>query len=112
MKSSPAIFVLPIIALMGSLIHFKGWLNGNAVGWFGLSSLGLSIIDPILALPWAVGTLLSILHPLLGMVGVAYWLQPDILRELTTHGLLPPSMWWMFGVLVFPALLSKVNDDA
>ena len=46
-------------------------------------------------------------HPLLGMVGVAYWLQPDILRELTTHGLLPPSMWWMFGILVFPALLSK-----
>lgn len=107
-----ALFVLPIIALMGVLIHVKGWLEGNATNWFGLSALGLSIVDPILALPWAMGTLLSLIHPLLGMVGVAYWLQPDILRELTTHGLLPPSMWWMFGILVFPALLSRANDDA
>ena len=107
-----ALFFLPIIGLIGGLIHFKGWLNGNAVGWFGLSALGLSIVDPILALPWTVGTLLSLIHPLLGMVGVAYWLQPDILRELTTHGLLPPSVWWIVGILLFPALLSRANNDA
>ena len=107
-----ALFVLPIIALMGVLIHVKGRLEGNATGWFGLSALGLSIVDPILALPWAMGTLLSLIHPLLGIVGVAYWLQPDILRELTTHGLLPPSTWWLFGILVFPALLSRPNVDS
>lgn len=107
-----ALFVLPIIALIGALIHFKGWFKGNAVGWFGLSTLGLSIVDPILALPWALGTLFSMLHPLLGIVGVAYWLQPDILRELTTHGLLPPSMWWLFGMLLFPALLSRTKTES
>ena len=106
-----ALFVLPIIALMAVLIHVKGWLEGNATGWFGLSALGLSIVDPILALPWTMGTLLSLIHPLLGMVGVAYWLQPDILRELTTHGLLLPSMWWMVGILLFPALLSQIQGD-
>ena len=106
-----ALLVLPIILLMGVLIHFKGWLKGNSVGWFGISTLGLSIVDPILALPWAVGTLLSAFHPLLGMVGISYWLQPDILRELTTHGLLLPSMWWLFGLLVFPALLSKTSAN-
>ena len=107
-----ALFVIPIVLVASGFIQYKGWLRGNAVGWFGLCTLGLCIVDPILALPWAVGTLLSILHPLLGMTGTLYWLQADILRELTTHGLLPPTMWGLLGVLIFPALLSRGIKDS
>ena len=106
-----ALFVIPIVVLLSGLIQYKGWLKGNAAGWFGLSTLGLCIVDPILALPWAVGTLLSTVHPLLGMAGVLYWLQPDILRELTTHGLLPPIMWGLLGIFIFPSLLSKSEES-
>ncbi len=104
-------FLLPCVIALGAPNHVKKWLTGNATGWWGLCTLGLSVVDPILALPWAVGTLLSLLHPMLGMVGVAYWLQPDILRELSTHGLLPPMMWGLLGLLVFPALLANRDTE-
>ncbi len=103
--------VLPCIISLIASNHAKKWLTGNASGWWGLCTLGLSVVDPILALPWAFGTLLSLIHPLLGMVGVAYWLQPDILRELSTHGLLPPIMWGLLGLLAFPSLLAKKKTE-
>ena len=109
-----SLFFLPLLVLFFFFGHHKRLFPGTATGWWGLSTLGLLFIDPVLALPWAVSTFLSWFHPLLGLLGVGYWLQPNILRELATHGLLPPIAWFLLGLLCWPALLcnsSKPVDD-
>lgn len=92
---------------IGTLWIFRSFLrcNGNATATAGLLGLGLSIVDPILALPWLFGSLLSSIHPMMGLVGVAYWLQPDILRQLSVHGLIPPTFWGILGFMGMTAVL-------
>ena len=113
---------IQVVGGMSNVFHFYvgmllvirkfQWCKGNAVATSGLLGLGLSVIDPILALPWLIGSLLSSIHPMLGLVSVAYWLQPDILRQLSVHGLLPPILWGALGVLGMTAVLvmSQSND--
>ena len=107
-----ALLFLPIVIGLAGWYQYKRLLIGNATGWMGLYTLGLLLVDPILALPWAIGTLFSRLHPFLAVIPIAYWMQPNILRELTTHGLLPPFAWGLLGLLCWPILLStsKNND--
>lgn len=104
-----ALFFLPCLTLFFIFGHHKRLFPGNSTGWWGLSTLGVLFLDPILALPWAISTILSRIHPLLGLVGVGYWLQPDILRELATHGILPPMVWGFLGLLCWPALLCTTS---
>lgn len=106
-----ALIFLPIVVGLSGWCQYKRLFIGNATGWLGLYTFGLLLIDPILALPWAIGTFLSRLHPLLGLIPIAYWLQPNILRELTTHGLLPPFAWGLLGFLCWPTLLSASADN-
>ena len=43
-------------------------------------------------LPWLIG--FAVVHSSNARsVSVLYWLQPDILRQLSVHGLLPPILW-------------------
>ena len=61
-------------------------------------------VDPLLALLFAVGGLLSRLHPLLALLPALGFLYPDLLRELSFHGLVPPAYWGAFWLLAWPAL--------
>ena len=100
-----AALFLPIFVGLIYAVRWKKWCRGNSEATCGIVGLCCCMIDPVLAIPWLMGCLLSKLHPLIGLLGVAYWLQPNILRQLTVHGLLPPSMWGLLGVLGITGLL-------
>ena len=85
--------------------------KGNSVVWWGILAAITSLIDPVLGIPWTIGTLLSAAHPLLALIGVCYWMQSDILRQLTVHGLMLPWMWGIIGLIGFPAILSHQADS-
>ena len=96
---------LPIYLLGVSWIYQQQYCRGNAVLWWGILAIVTSIVDPVFGAPWVVGTVLSSIHPLLGLIGVSYWMQPDILRQLTVHGFLLPWMWCFIGLIGFPAII-------
>ena len=102
---------LPLYVGTLLVIRKLQWCRGNAVATAGLLGLGLSVIDPILSLPWLIGSLLSSIHPMLGLVSVVYWLQPNILRQLSVHGLLPPVLWGVLGILGMTAVLVKSHSN-
>jgi hypothetical protein len=61
-------------------------------------------VDPLLAVLFAVGGLLSRIHPLLAVLPALGFLYPDLLRELSFHGLVPPALWGAFWLLAWPAV--------
>ncbi len=65
------------------------------------------VVDPLLGALFGAAALLSRLHPLLALLPAAYLLQPDILRELSFHGLVPPIAWGGAWLLAWPALGSR-----
>ncbi len=68
-----------------------------------LTALAL-LVDPLLALPFAVAALAARLHPLLALGPALYLLWPDKLRELAFHGLLSPRYWGLLWILAWPAM--------
>lgn len=77
---------------------------GSAPLGAGLTTALVAWIDPVFALPFAVGGLLSRLHPVLAVLPAAYLLRPDALRQLTFHGLLQPEVWGLVWLLAWPAV--------
>ena len=69
-----------------------------------LFSIPLLLFDPFLALPMSIAAILSLFWYPLSLIGVLYWIQPSILRELTFHGILPAVFWPIFFVLLIPVL--------
>jgi hypothetical protein len=80
--------------------------KGSAPLLCAIFCLGLALVEPLLALPMALAAILGRLWPPLALVGGLYWLQPSILRELSFHGLLPPSLWGLALLLLLPAAAS------
>jgi hypothetical protein len=78
--------------------------RGSAPLAAGLMAAPLAYVDPVLALPLSVGAILGLIHPLLAVLPAAVLLRPDALRELTFHGLIPPTAWGLLWVLAWPAL--------
>ncbi len=122
-SSSPA----EVTALSTGRMPPTGWWDGApwAVGAALLAFVGLRALlrprgsaplasamvcglmlaaDPLLALLFAVGGLLSRLHPLLALLPALGFVYPDLLRELSFHGLVPPALWGAFWLLAWPAL--------
>lgn len=84
--------------------------NGSSTFWGGIFTLGMVVIDPVLAFPVAVGTLISLRFPFLFALGGAYWLSGGILREVAFWGVLPPAFWFIPSLLLIPAMF--VKDDS
>ncbi len=99
-------------ALVGLLLAWPAWiLLRRKLGPYGSAPLasatlaGLALLlDPLLALPFAVAALLSRFHPLLALLPALYLLWPDKLRELAFHGLVGPAQWAWLWVLAWPAM--------
>jgi hypothetical protein len=83
--------------------------RGSAPLLCGVGGLGAALVDPLLALPFAAGALLSHLHPLFGVAPAIYLLRPDALRELAFHGLIPPVAWGLLWLLAIPAMGSRTD---
>ena len=89
------------------LIHWSGKVRGDTKLIGALSTLLLLFMDPILAFPMAVATLCCRLWSPLIVLGGIYWIQPAILRELSFHGLIPPTAWVLCTVFLIPTLFSQ-----
>jgi len=108
----------PIVTIFGLVffmaIHMllrrkKG--QGSAALLAGAFSIPLLILDPFLAFPMAVATILSRWWAPFAALGMLYWIQPGILRELSFHGLLPPHLWGILFVFLIPILgVSNVRN--
>lgn len=85
--------------------------GGSAPLLCAIGGAGAAALDPLLALPFAAGALLSHLHPLFGVAPAVYLLRPDALRELAFHGLVPPVAWGLLWLLAIPAMGSR-SDPA
>ena len=77
--------------------------RGSAPLMGALLGLALLRISPLFALPFALGTLASRIHPLLALLPVTYLLRTDVQRELAFHGLLPPTIFGLCWLLAIPA---------
>lgn len=71
----------------------------------GVLTTGLALgLGPLFALPFAVGALLSRVHPWLACATALVLLRPDGLRQLTFHGLMPPAAWGAVLLFALPAV--------
>jgi hypothetical protein len=68
-------------------------------------------VDPLVALPFAVGGLLSRLHPALAAAPALILLRPDALRQLSFHGLVPPLYWGLLLLLAWPAAAGRPRTE-
>jgi hypothetical protein len=78
--------------------------SGHPAFIAGVFTLGALMLDPIIALPFAVAALLVRIHPLFGLLPAIILIRPEPLRELAFHGLLAPWMWPVLFVLSWPAI--------
>lgn len=96
----------------GLVLGWAGWfLLRRRLGPRGSAPLAAATlcllalwVDPLLALPFGLASLLCRIHPLLGVLPSLYLLVPDKLRELSFHGLLPPGAWGALWLLAWPAM--------
>jgi hypothetical protein len=98
---------LPAVAL--GLLAFAGVRHmlgprGSAPLVAGLLGAGLALVDPVLAFPFGLAAVLGAAHPALALLPMLVLLQPDRLRELAFHGLVPPLAWGALWVLATPLL--------
>jgi hypothetical protein len=91
-------------------INASHFWKGSSTFWGGIFTLGLFIIDPVLAFPVAIATLFSLRFSFLLALGGAYWLSGGILREVAFWGVLPPYFWFIPTLLLIPAIF--MNDDS
>ncbi|MAY79214.1 MAG: hypothetical protein CL930_00330 [Deltaproteobacteria bacterium] len=66
------------------------------------AALGL-LLDPLVALPFALAAVLVRIHRLFGLIPVILLMRPEPLRELSFHGLLEPVFWPVIFILAWPA---------
>ncbi|MEC7985563.1 MAG: M28 family peptidase, partial [Myxococcota bacterium] len=84
------------------LLRWKLKPSGSAPLLCSFATILTLLLDPLLALPFGLATLLSTLSPWFAVFGGLYWLQPAILRELSFHGLLPSFLWPILFILILP----------
>ena len=94
-----------------SAAQFSSKCKGSTTFFGGLITAVLTVFDPLLAFPFALGTLLSLFHPLLFLVGGIYWSYFGTLRQLSFWGLLPPELWFLLSLFCLPAILSRESND-
>lgn len=100
--AAPLATVLGLVGLLGTarLLGPRG-----SAPLAGALCTGLAwLVGPVFALPFAVGALLSRLHPWAALLPVLVLLRPDGLRQLAFHGLLPPVAWGVVLILGWPAV--------
>ncbi len=99
---------------LAGLLGIGRWLGprGHAPVAGALCVLLALGLGPVFALPFAVGALLSWVHPWLALVPVLVLLRPDGLRQLSFHGLLPPAAWGAVLLLGWPAVGARRGAKA
>ena len=80
--------------------------KGSASVVLGIAALIVSVVDPVAAVPIALGAVGALFSPYLALCSGMYWLQPSILRELTFHAVLPTDMWGVILFMQLPFLLA------
>ena len=81
--------------------------SGSSSFWGGIFTLFMLIIDPLLAFPMAIATLLSRVHPFLLALGGAYWVSGGVLRQISFWGILPPFFWFLPALFLLPAIFVR-----
>ena len=104
----PLVFLVTLksLQLLPKLRKSDFW-KGSSCFWGGLLTLILFVIDPVLAFPMGVATLLSRIHPFFLAFGGFYWISGSILRQISFWGVLPPFLWFLPALLLIPAILEK-----
>ena len=91
---------------------WAGWLvlwrslpgTGHPALMAALLSVPLSVVDPLLALPFAVAAIGVRVHPLLGLAPAVLVIRPTTLQEFAFWGLLSPWRWPLLFMLTFTAI--------
>lgn len=78
--------------------------RGSAPLAAGVLTGAMLPVDPLLAAFFGLSAVLARVHPLLSALPVLYLVQPEILREFSFHGLVPPTLWGLAWVLAWPAV--------
>lgn len=101
-RGAPVAVLAGLAAFVG-LRHLTG-PRGSAPFAAAALTGAMVFVDPLLAALFAAGGLLGRAHPLLALLPALGFLLPDILREFSFHGLLPPAWWGAMWVLAWPAI--------
>jgi hypothetical protein len=99
--SAPLCVIFSALVWLG-LRRGLGGVGSGALA-AGLLTLVALCVDPLFAFPVALASIMARIHPLLGLAPTLYFLQPNILRELSFHGLIPPTLWGVVWLLAWPA---------
>ena len=94
------------LSFLLSFFVLKRWNTSNASACLLclIMSIPMWILDPFFAFPMSIAGIGAYFWSPLALLGSIYWLQPQILRELSFHGLLPPYLWFGLCILLIPIL--------